>query len=619
MSSNDKNAKSLLSQQTQRRCLGLLVENPRDFRVLYSPSRAHTFARLDDESEDGCSLGDSSDDEDDTMLLGRSAIRSSRSMMKSTITDNKNKTRELELLDSLVYSEDEGTTVQMSCLGQPSCGEGSVVFSNSKTLHSGTFVVEALNQAHRSSSSTSSSLESEESSFSGRQDHYFSPKGFSQVFSGENASGRTRTSTDNEEEQFRLVAAFNSRCSALEGKLNNDSFEGDFFIFSDDDGSAESRSRTSREQQQSRDTLLGNGALQDIPISDNPMEDESYKLFVASIQAAHKCRSSQRSTETKTPADHKNYSFENPVEFGYLAREQGRSTARRMVHREVQGSSPNRTEGTGETVSLSSDSGSSSFPQYAKSLLARVLWGRRWTRSPSPLDHVVEIVNHDVKGTEDDDGAHNFGIDSAHRVSDLALEALTGGSSTKRNMFADFTEWEAALSGDDDAKKEARINSTYSVNEENSDRQGNEEKSAFVIKAVSLLTQDFGESISRISPSTSQNLTPDLRDGLFEPRITTEDIATKLDMSEEGHQLLTHIRGRAGVIDNPEHLEEENGGRGQLPWVHLHDNIWMPHYEEYVVRSVHHFQQQLQRSMAAASAAGPSDRSSDYEKKNKQL
>lgn len=604
MSRNGKKVKSLLSQQTQCRCPGLLVENPHDFRGLYSPSNAHTFGRRCDESGDDYSLGDSSDDEDEAMFLGRAAIGSSQNMMKSTSNDNINKmkTIELELQDSLMYSEDEGTAAQKSCLDQSRCSEGSTVFSNSRTLHSGTFLEEALNQAQRSSSSTFSSFESEESSICGQQDHYFSSNGFSQVFRGENVCHRISTSTGDEDEPIRIGTASNSRCSSLEGKLNNRSFESDFFIFSDDDGSTESKTRTSQNQQP-RDTLLRNGALQDITISESPWEDESYKQFVASIQAAHNWKIRPCLTGTETLTDETKYALGSPVKCDQLNREQGGSMASRMLNQKSQKSRPNLTEGSGETVSLSSDSGSSSLPRYAKSLLGRVFGGRRWTRTSSPLDHVVEISNSEIN-----DGAHNFSMDSTHRVSGLAVATLTG-SSTERNFLADFAEWESTLSCDSDAKKETRLHSTYLVVDESSDEEANEEKSVFVIKAVSLLAQDFVDSIARPAPSMSQNLALDARDGLFEPRITTEDIATALDMSGEGRQLLTHIRGRAGVIDDPEQdLEDETNGSGQLPWIQLHDNVWMPHYEEYVVRSVYRFQKQLQTSMAVA-VASASDRS----------
>ena len=618
MSRKNNKVKSFLSQQTQHRRPGLLVDNSRDFRSLYSPSTAHTFARSNDEYGDDCSLGDSSDDEDEALFLEIGALRSSQTMMKSTSNENihKMKTMDLELQDSLMYSEDEGTAAQKSCLQQSSCSEGSTIFSNSRTLHSGTYMEEALNQGQRSSSSTSSSFESEESSFCGQQDYYFSPHGFSQVFRDENTCSRIGFSTGEKDEPTRIGTVSNSRCSSLEGKLSNRSFEGDFFIFSDDDGSAESKTRTSQNQQQSRDTLLINGALQDITISDNPWEDESYKLFVASIQAAHKWKSCSRSTETETfLPDEGNYASDSPVKCDHLNREQGGSLARRMLKQDARKRSPNATEGSGETVSLSSDSGSSSLPRYAKSLLGRVFGGRRWTRSSSPLDHVVEISNHDIEASNDKDGAHSCSMDCAHRVSSLALAALAR-SSTKRNLLADFAEWESTLSRDNDAKKEACLDSTHLVVDESSDEENNEEKSVFFIKSVSLLAQDFVESTATPTPSMNQTLALDTRDGLFEPRITTEDIATALDLSDEGRRLLTHIRGRAGVIDDPEQdLPDEVNGSGQLPWIHLQDNVWMPHYEEYVVRSVHRFQKQLQRSMTAA-VAGALDRSGDHENNN---
>ena len=63
--------------------------------------------------------------------------------------------------------------------------------------------------------------------------------------------------------------------------------------------------------------------------------------------------------------------------------------------------------------------------------------------------------------------------------------------------------------------------------------------------------------------------------------------------------------GRAGIIDDlhetlPETDDLGGGGVPLLPWIHLFDQIWMPHYEEYVVRAVHAFSRRLMNAPAVA-------------------
>ena len=549
-----------------------------------------------------------SDDEDNDTLLCRDgvAICSSHSRMHSN-----NNSNNMDLLhDSLMYSEDEGASAKND-------ESSSLVHScsNTKTLHSGTFFLEntldqVQTQTRRSVSSRSSSFESEDSCcYFNQQDHYFVAEGFMESFpvpgnirggnvhagTSSNSNSSSVGTDDDCDPPRRGTATCGSRCSSLEVKLNNFSFDDDCFIFSDDNGSTESLTKTAKHQhnESQRGMLLGNQSSPDATVLlDNSLEVESYNLFTASTTAAHLPKNRHRPSEA---AERTAGEQEKLDQFHHMLE---RQLASHALPRAAPPSPP-RSDDTGETASLSpSAAGSPSSPPHrAKALLGRV-WGRR-RGTPSSLDRhhhhgVEETINQDdnaVHNTVDSGVNKIFTAHSTHRVSDLAMAAAMAGSSAKRNLLVDFGAWEAAVSRQD--KEEVCLQ------DDNDD-----EKSVLFIKSVSLFVQDFVSSKARPPPPLSRlqpNLATDVREGLLEPRTAAEDIASALDVAEEGRQLLTRIRGRAGVIDDLEpDLIDEVSRSERLPWIHLQDDVWMPHYEEYVIRSVHHFQQHLQRSMEAS-------------------
>jgi len=73
----------------------------------------------------------------------------------------------------------------------------------------------------------------------------------------------------------------------------------------------------------------------------------------------------------------------------------------------------------------------------------------------------------------------------------------------------------------------------------------------------------------------------------LESRVSSEDIVLELGLGEDGYRLLQALRGKAGMVD----LEEEDGSveDRSIPLIHLLNDIWVPHYEEYVIRAVNAF------------------------------
>jgi hypothetical protein len=253
---------------------------------------------------------------------------------------------------------------------------------------------------------------------------------------------------------------------------------------------------------------------------------------------------------------------------------------------------------------------------------------KRFTESTSPLDNFSAQLRHNTI--------------KRHRVSDLACQAIadadaergsmTGSSSSllsyrtkrvnddsgssavlTRNMLVDFRAWEALLRNKDhvDSKRnECRIKDKVAsdcaleeTSHSSADDEGHDDDASnLFIKAASLLVQDFifgsrdsaeHDLSTRPSLSNEDSLNKwDDESAAFERR-TSEEVAVALGIAQDGCHLLGHIRGRAGIIDNLQDDGDESGNGLSLPWIHLFDDVWMPHYEEYVVRAVHSFSRLL--------------------------
>jgi hypothetical protein len=84
---------------------------------------------------------------------------------------------------------------------------------------------------------------------------------------------------------------------------------------------------------------------------------------------------------------------------------------------------------------------------------------------------------------------------------------------------------------------------------------------------------------------------------LESPRTLAEDMLQSLGLAGDDHarQCLQTLRARAGVIDDLEcdQQDADEDPSNVLPWIHIVDDVWMPHYEEYVFTTVQAFHRRL--------------------------
>jgi hypothetical protein len=83
-------------------------------------------------------------------------------------------------------------------------------------------------------------------------------------------------------------------------------------------------------------------------------------------------------------------------------------------------------------------------------------------------------------------------------------------------------------------------------------------------------------------------------DGL-DCRLTADHVATMLQLGDDGDQLLSNLRGKSGAVE----MEEPYAFYRGFPYLHLEGDVWIPHYEEYVVRTVDAFGRFLQKRTKA--------------------
>lgn len=98
-----------------------------------------------------------------------------------------------------------------------------------------------------------------------------------------------------------------------------------------------------------------------------------------------------------------------------------------------------------------------------------------------------------------------------------------------------------------------------------------------------------------------------LFDGL-EGRASAQDVALMLGLGQDGERLLRLLHGKAGIVDVDDDEDDcyddesmdggcatiGSSGRG-VPLIHLLDDFWLPHYEEYVTRTVNSFSRLFDR------------------------
>ena len=91
------------------------------------------------------------------------------------------------------------------------------------------------------------------------------------------------------------------------------------------------------------------------------------------------------------------------------------------------------------------------------------------------------------------------------------------------------------------------------------------------------------------------------QDGL-DCRLSSDHVADMLDLGDYDAQLvLNRLRGRCGAVE----MEEPQTvvSSRTVPYVHVLEDVWIPHYEEYVVRSVEAFTQFLRKPSLSSSSS----------------
>jgi hypothetical protein len=193
-----------------------------------------------------------------------------------------------------------------------------------------------------------------------------------------------------------------------------------------------------------------------------------------------------------------------------------------------------------------------------------------------------------MKGNSNDK-SNQFGKSSSEgrllTPSTSPLDAENPGSGSKelsavlaRNKLANFGAWEEVVDGpqaDDVDGRSKRISDNHGGLEEkapDSDRLARKRQTSFLDKRM-------------------------LQEELESPRATADEIAVALGIEAEGRRLLRHARGRAGVIDEDgtamDAMNNKEDQGNAVPVIHIMDDIWMPHYEEYVMKSVLAFSRRL--------------------------
>jgi hypothetical protein len=214
---------------------------------------------------------------------------------------------------------------------------------------------------------------------------------------------------------------------------------------------------------------------------------------------------------------------------------------------------------------------------------------KRYTTSSSPLDD-IDVVKK-------------------HRISDLAVQAIAdtcgGGphsASITRNALVDFAYWEQAILNNQHSSffldGGTATTSSSSLADDDTNDVVDDDTSGVVVKAVSLMVQDGSSATAAPCSPSSKALSQydsilDEFDDMSRP--SSEEVAQALNIEEEGRLVLSLVRGRTGMVEDlldppPSHACKD---RIMVPWIHIVDDLWIPHYEEYVIRAVHAFSQQL--------------------------
>lgn len=84
------------------------------------------------------------------------------------------------------------------------------------------------------------------------------------------------------------------------------------------------------------------------------------------------------------------------------------------------------------------------------------------------------------------------------------------------------------------------------------------------------------------------------QDGL-DCRLTADHVADVLDLGDDAQIVLRRYRGRSGAVEMEVQSPPDDGGGEMVPYLHVAGDVWIPHYEEYVVRAVEAFTRFLRK------------------------
>jgi hypothetical protein len=253
----------------------------------------------------------------------------------------------------------------------------------------------------------------------------------------------------------------------------------------------------------------------------------------------------------------------------------------------------------------STDKRTSSMLGHAVKSLRR----KRYTPSSSPLD-----FQHPPKANKQEDAAVSKSLLSSSTPNTTASPdpAMSSSAVYARNALVDFGSWEARVSRPTIPNASAAATTTatpttgttakakrapLSVQLPEEEEQDSLVEPCVVVTPTGVKVMSLFSSGTPSPPSISRQNNDLDTSALESPRTLADDILQSLGLAGDDHarQCLQTLRARAGVIDD---LECDQQGADEdpsniLPWMHIVDDVWMPHYEEYVFTTVHAFHRRL--------------------------
>jgi hypothetical protein len=265
----------------------------------------------------------------------------------------------------------------------------------------------------------------------------------------------------------------------------------------------------------------------------------------------------------------------------------------------------------------STDKRSSSMLGRAVQSLRR----KRYTPSSSPLDY-----QHPPKAKKQEDLAVSKSLllssssSTSQKAVTLSDPAMSPSAVYARNALVDFGSWEArasrltittasaaatttAIPTTCTTAKAKRSPLTVRIPEEEGQDSfvkpstgvtptGETKAFNFAVKVTSLFSAGMPSP-----PQVSHENNELDYSALESPRTLADDMLQSLGLAGDDHarQCLQTLRARAGVIDDLEcdQQDADEDPSNVLPWMHIVDDIWMPHYEEYVFTTVRAFHRRL--------------------------